>query len=352
MKRLIILITTIFVCSISMFANETTLLKRTIQITPQKYLRYWKNPKAAEPIYNTSSWYPNVQFDVLGPIESGSNLTFEIEKPNGQAWLKIKMQTPSLEDDVWETIKPVSINRDDEEKLAIIESGIFSFRIRLKNALSGADKVLFTGKFKVNLLSLDQNIPENKGHKEFMVDYDWHLPLAYLWLNPVSDENVPYLSAQFCLKGDIRGGDTEAYLFFNGKQIAKSTTNPSYQKLTSGADEPHHRYMIFQYDFATVRGFNKSSSSNDFSANFFLDKNAGNYEIKLLRRNQLTRTINFMVGADGKIVDNEITKKANLGGVRLIFPAKILGTTDGQFNAVAWQTEALFYNPLIGFSVQ
>ena len=69
-------------------------------------------------------------------------------------------------------------------------------------------------------LSLDENIPENKGKKEFMVDYDWHLPLAYVWLNPQQDADVPLLSAQVCMKGKIAAGTVESALFFNGKQIS------------------------------------------------------------------------------------------------------------------------------------
>lgn len=352
MKKTAIIIATVFFLSVSAIAGEVTLLKRTVYITPQKFLRYWKNPKAAEPNYNTNSWYPKIKFDVLGPIESGNKLYVEFDRANGTPWMKVNMFTPTLEDDIWETIKPDSISSDEEEKMASIETGSFNFRIKMKNALAGTDKVLFSGKYKVNLLTLDQNIPENKGKKEFMVDYDWHLPIGYLWLNPVSDEDVPYPSAQFCFKGDIRSGTTEAYLFYNGKQIGKANVNSSQQEMTSGANEPHHRYTIVQYDFMTVRGFNKSSGYNNWSSIFFLDKNPGNYEIKVLRNNQLARSINFTVGKDGKIVDNGIAKSVNLGGVRMIFPTKVLGTSDGQFNAMAWQTEAIWSNPLIGFAVQ
>jgi hypothetical protein len=333
-------------------AGELTLLKRTIYVTPQKYLRYWKTPKAAEPVYNTNSWYPHFRFDVLGPIESGSKLYVEIDRAAGTPWMTIKMQTTSLEDDVWETIKPESISSEEEEKQASIETGSFNFRIKLKNPINGTDKVLFTGKFKVNQLTLDQNIPENKGKKEFMVDYDWLLPLAYIWLNPTSDENVPHFSTQVCLKGNIPSGGVEAYLFYNGKQVSKAETIGNPETLTSGADEPHHRYTILQADFPRVRGFNKGSNNNNWSDTFFFDKNPGNYEIKFLRSNQLVRTINFTVGADGKIADNGIAKSVNLGGVRMIFPAKISGTLDGQFNPAAWQTDAIFSNPLQGFSIQ
>lgn len=353
MKKTVILFAAFLFLTVSAMAGELTLLKRTIYITPQKYLRYWKNPKAAEPNYNTNSWYPKVRFEVLGPLESGSKLYVEFDRANGTPWMKVNMFTPTLEDDVWEAVKPESISSDEEEKMASIETGTFNFRIKLKNALAGTDKVLFSGKFKVGQLSLDQNIPENKGKKEFMVDYDWHLPIGYVWVNPVDDEDVPYISTQVCLKGAVAAGKEEAYLFYNGKQISKDTSSAYSRKeeLTSGSNEPHHRYSILQFNFINVRAFNKSASRNDYSQNFFIDKNPGNYEIKVLRNNQLVRTINFTVGADGKIVDNGIAKSANLGGVRLIFPAKISGTSDGQINSMAWQTDAIWGNLLQGFSM-
>ncbi len=349
MKKLSIIFAILLFTTVSALANEVTLLKRTIFVTPQKFLRYWKNPKAAEPVYNTNSWYPNIKFDVLGPIESGGKLYVEFDKANGTPWMKVNMFTPTLEDDVWETIMPERIDSAIEEKLASIEVGTFNFRIKLKNAQGGTDKLLFSGKYKVNQLSLDQKIPENKGKKEFMVDYDWHLPLSYVWVNPEIDQDVPFISTQICLKGNIEPSKQEAYLFYNGKQISKSlNTNPK-NVMTSGADEPHHRYSILQYDFMNIRAFNQSQSMNDFSQNFFIDKNKGNYEIRVMRSGQVVRTINFTVGKDGKIVDNGIGKNAKIGGVRMIFPAKISGILDGTFNATAFQTDALFGNPLSGF---
>jgi hypothetical protein len=119
--------------------------------------------------------------------------------------------------------------------------------------------------------------------------------------------------------------------------------------MSSAADEPSHRWAIWEVTFSNVRGFNKSGNPENYSAQHYLDKNPGEYEIKLMRDNNLSRSIKFTVGTDGKIVDNMVAKKANLGGVRMIVPVKILGTADGQYNTAAWQTEALFYNPLAGF---
>jgi len=352
MRRVFLLILAISFFAVSGFGAEITLLKRTISVTPYRFLRYWKNPKAAEPVYNTYSWVPKVNFEVLGPIEGGSKIFVEVDKPDGSRWMNINMRTPEIEEDIWEVIKAEDVDTDTLEKQAILDQGVFKFRIKMKNALAGTDKVLFAGSFKVGTYLLDQSIPDYKGKKDFYVDYDWHLPMAYLWLNPQSDENVPQLATQVCLRGKVDNSKIEAYLFYNGKQVSK-VAGSSYsekQVFTSAADEPSHRWAIWEFSFPTVRGFNKSESQNDYSSNFFLDKNPGEYEIKIMRDNQLSRSIKFTVGRDGKIVDNGVATTAKLGGVRMIVPAKILGTGDGQYNAAAWQTEALFGNPLTGFT--
>jgi hypothetical protein len=52
--------------------TEPSLLKRTINVTLKRYLRYWKNPAAAEPVYDTWSWVPLISFAVNGPVPGGS----------------------------------------------------------------------------------------------------------------------------------------------------------------------------------------------------------------------------------------------------------------------------------------
>jgi hypothetical protein len=353
MKKIILFIIALMILSVSVEAAPV-ILKRTIQVTPKRFLRYWKNPKAAEPVYDTYSWIPEIRFEALGPIESGEKLYAEFDTPDGKPWMKVNFRTPSLDADGWEVIKADSVEDSVLEKQAITSEGVFPFRIKMKNALSGTDATLFSGKFKVGTYLLDQKIADYKNKKDFFIDYDWHLPLAYVWLNPISDENIPQLATQICLRGEVDPAKLEAYLFYNGKQIAKQpgSSNGERQRYSSAANEPSHRWQIWEFTFTDVRGFNRSESSAQFPRSFFLDKNPGEYEIKIMRDNQLSRSIKFMVGADGKIVDTGIAKTANLGGVRMIVPAKISGTADGQYNAKAWQTEALFFNPLSGFTAR
>lgn len=361
MKFRKVIITTFFAASIvlSGLAGESvaqgpTLLKRTVEVTPKRFLRYWRNPNAAEPVYNTYSWVPQVQFDILGPTTSGSKFYVEFDMPDGKPWIKYNMRTPEIGDDIWETIKMETVSESELEKKAILNEGVFPFRIKVKNALSGTDTVFFSGKIKVGTYLLDQKIPDYKGKKDFYIDYDWHLPLAYIWLNPRDDEHVPQLATQICLRGDVNADKLEAYLFYNGKQVAKQTANGNNlsRRLSSAADEPSHRWTIWEITFPLVRGYNQSPSMNDYSSQYFLDKNPGEYEIKIMRSNQLSRSIKFSVGRDGKIADNGVGKQAKVGGVRMIFPAQILGTADGSYNTAAWRTESLFFNPLAGFIAQ
>lgn len=333
--------------------TSPTLLKRTVNVSVKRYVRYWKNPSAAEPVYNTYSFVPQIRFDMLGAITAGSQLSAEFDTPDGKPWITYKMHTPELEPDVQQTIMIEDTMSDaDLEKKAILIEGIFPFRIRLKNALAGTNTVLFSGKYKVATYAPDQAIPEYRGKKEFYIDYDWYLPFGYLWLNPEADQDVPFLSSLFCFKGTDSATKMEAYLFYNGKQIDKITAgeNSMKQTMTSAADSAAYRYNIWQFGFANVYGFNHSSSANDYSSKFFLDKNPGNYEIKVLRDNQLARSMTFSVGADGKIIDTGIAVSNKLGGVRMIFPVKIVGTADGKWNTEAWRTEALYSNPLAGFT--
>ena len=353
MKKIILLFAFLSIFAGTMFAADATLLKRTIQITPRRFLRYWKNPKAAEPVYNTYSWVPKINFDVLGPAPSGSKIYTEFDTPDGKPWMRIDMHVNQIDDDVLEKLQSEDPDEIVLEKQAILSEGLIPFRIKMKNGATGAETLMFSGKFKVGTYLLNQAIPEYKGKKDFFVDYDWLMAMAYVWLNPQTDAEVPPLSTSICLRGETKSDNIEAQLFFNGKQIAtNSGIGAERQQMTSPADEPSHRWSIWEFTFSRVKGFNKSQSASSYTDPFYLDKNPGAYEIRVMRDKQIVRTIDFSVEKDGKIVDNGYAANAKLGGVRKIFPAKISGSLDGTINANAWQTEALFGNPFPGFSIQ
>ncbi len=331
-------------------AQGPTLLKRTVSITARRWSRYWKNPKAAEPQYNTWCWTPQVRFEVLGPVADGSQFQVEIALPDGKPWMTLDMRTRELQDDYFDDVRMVDVDDDTMERRAILTpAGLFPFKIVLKNELQGTNNVMFAGKFKVGTYAPNQAIPEFKGKQEFYVDHDWMLPVGYIWLDPQIDENVPALSALMTFRGQDELSEMTGYLYYNGKKIAEARGNDKDERSNS-TGEKNSVYYNWQFTFATVRGFNKDTSANNYSSIFFLDKNPGDYEIKVLCGGALCREAKFSIGPDGKFVDNGIVAANKINTSTILIPVKVLGTLDGQWQPMAWKTDALYGNPLKGFA--
>lgn len=330
-------------------AAGPTLLKRTVAISAKRYLRYWPNPSAAEPKYNTWSWTPQVEFQILGPVPGGSQWMFEVATPDGKPWISFKLPTQEVGDDELITVKGPDLDQNELEKKAIIQTGLFPFKITLKNALAGSNDVLFAGKFKVATYAPDQAIPEYKGKQEFYVVQDWRLPIGYIWYDPKLDENVPTISVQMWFRGTRSGGKMEGVMFYKGQQIA-TANGGNESEISTGVGDPEGRWGLWTFQFAKVRGYNHDTSANNWDGVFFVDKNPGDYEVKVLREQKLARSATFSVGADGRIVDNGIAKQNNLGGIRMVLPVKIIGDQDVKYDPLSWKTDALYGSGLAGFN--
>ena len=87
-----------------------------------------------------------------------------------------------------------------------------------------------------------------------------------------------------------------------------------------------------------------------FGPLYLLSENAGDYEIKILYKGHLVRSIKFAVDAEGKLVDNGIGTSNKLGNSRIIVPVQVLGDSDGQWDKMSWKTDAFYGNPLTGFT--
>lgn len=332
-------------------STEASILRRTMNVWPRRFLRYWKNPAAAEPVYDTWSWAPEISFSIYGPVVSGSQVYVEWDTPDGKPWFTQRMATPTLEPDYYDEVRNVEdINFDALEKKAItVQSGMFPFRVKLKNSLNGTEQLLFAGKYKVVPSVPDQNIPEFRGKKEFVIDEDWRIPMAWVWLNPTNNEKAPILNTQMWFKASNSSDNFEAFLYYNGKQISNSKAGSADETLYNASDQKETRYSLRTFFFSMVRGWNQDPYSN-YNSSFFLDKNPGEYEVKILRNGELSRSFKFTVGSDGKVVDNGVAKNSKVGGTRWIIPSKILGTADGKVNLSAWQTDAFYGNTLTGFT--
>jgi hypothetical protein len=80
-----------------------------------------------------------------------------------------------------------------------------------------------------------------------------------------------------------------------------------------------------------------------------MDKNPGEYELKVLWNNKLARSVKFTVPAGGKL-DTGLAASNKLGTDRLIVPVQIIGDQDGAWDKAAWRTDAFYGNPLTGFT--
>lgn len=331
-------------------ATGPTILKRTIEVYNYRFLRYWPNPKAAEPQYNTWSWVPRISFEILGPVPGGSQWVVDSQMPDGKPWISYKCRTDEAGDD--ELVKVEGPVSDDDEKKAITQTGLFPFKIHLKNALAGTDTVMFEGKARIGTYPLDQTIPEYKGKREFFVDQDWRLPVGIIWLNPTMDENVPPLSVSMWFRGARSGTKLDAFLIHNGQPIGtvEASSNNMEGEIKTGVGDPMGSWGRFTFTFVKVRGFNKDTSANRYPDVYYLDKNPGDYEVRVLRDGKLARVAKFTVGADGWPSDNGVAANNKMGGIRKVLPVQIIGDQDPGYNRDAWKTDALYGNPLTGFT--
>ncbi len=327
-----------------------TLLKRTVTVSTKRFLRYWPHPSAAEPKYNTWSWTPQISFQILGPVPGGSQWMFEASTPDGKPWVSYKLRTDEVGNDELVTIKGPDLDENELEKKAITQTGLFPFKITLKNALAGTNTAVFEGKFKVATYAPDQAIPEYKGKQEFYVVQDWRLPIGFIWYDPTVDENVPVISVQMWFRGTHSGGKMEGVLFYKGQQVG-SVNASNTEEISTGVGDPQGRWGLWTFQFLKVRGYNHDpSTATSYPETFFLDKNPGDYEIKVLREQKLARSATFSVGSDGRIVDNGLAKQNKLGGIRMVLPIKIIGDQDLKYDPMSWKTDTLYGVGLSGFT--
>jgi hypothetical protein len=81
-----------------------------------------------------------------------------------------------------------------------------------------------------------------------------------------------------------------------------------------------------------------------------MDKNPGEHEVKSLRQGKLVRAAKFEVGGDGRIADNGVSRRNELGTSRMTIFAAVTGDEDGSNpDLQAWKSTTFFGNSLSGF---
>jgi len=331
-----------------------TLDKTTVIIRANTYSQW--DSKANTDKYG---WVPQLDFKVNGPVPSGSVISFEMTTPDGKPWVSADCETSAVADG--EVLKIEACGRDLQKNKMLWTAavGMFGVKISIKNELQGINQNFFNGKFKVSKIFYG-DVPNDKNNYAWYVDYDWALPIAELYPDAIEQtyggpqvKDAQPLVATFWFRGSE--ANATAYLFHDGQQIG-STENTSLGmavgeqgvELIEKANVPI-AWIKNKYIFTHVLVTNREKNGSHGDA-FRLDKNPGEYEVKVLRKGKLVRTVKFTVGSNGRIVDPGITQQNALGTQRITVFASVAGDEDGRKpDLAAWKSTAFFGEPLKGF---
>jgi hypothetical protein len=336
------------------YAAQPTIDKTTILVEPQTNTTF--NPATSTLTYG---WLPWISFNVNGPVPSGSLISVEMSKPDGKSWVAFDCETDSVAAGEVLKINRCGGNKFESDRMSTA-AGQYGFKISIKNELEGLNQTLFSGKLKANKAFYKKDYYNKDGY-EWYVDYDWALPIAEIfpdateWTSGrIVEKEVKPLMVSFWFRG-ATDGKSVAYLFYKGNQIASTETTEeggSWQERQATLLDIRtfpFSWVKNRYHFTHVLVSNSEKPDRHTDA-FRMDKNPGEYEVKILRKGKLVRTAKFTVGADGKIVDNGVTGQNDLGTERMTVFANVLGDEEGrQPDLAAWKSTAYFEGPLKGF---
>jgi hypothetical protein len=351
-------LTTVFFAVTARAQDQPTIQKDSVQVTAFTLSSYKKD-------FKVFSWVPRLQLRVNGPVASGSQIYAEFNLPGGTSW---KFDCKTEERGAGHVLKIEECGGRDAlgEDKGTTYTGPVNFTIKMRNELAGGDATLFTGKFKVAKVHSNETGPDYVNHFVYYVDQDWNLPIGYVFLEPddVYEWKKPTLSFAFWARTEINGPH-EPHLFHNGKEVGKlmyegeevckpSCGTEEVHNEPTHITEPHGQFIWtrLRCNFPNIKAWNKTGEENKtmFGPLYLLSENAGDYEIKILYKGHLVRSIKFSVDAEGKIVDNGIATANKLGNNRVIVPVQVLGDSDGAWDKNAWKTDAFYGNPLTGFT--
>lgn len=339
-------------------SDEPTVAKDFVHINAFCFTTYQKK----DDVY---SWVPRMEFRVNGPIESGSVLWVEFTLPSGP-WVKFDCKTEETKKGYWYEAKGGA--RDIPEDQGSIHTGPVDFAIHCRNELQGTDKVIYKGRFNVAKVHSNETGEKNAEHWVYYVDHDWTLPIGYVYYEPESVRGwqFPEFKAAFWARGDPQ--ELVPHLFYNGKEIGKIFLDDTPMGKATASVEyditPSHipddslpqraRWVRVECSFPNIKAWDKTGEKRGMHAGqkgeiHLLDKNPGEYEVKVLWKGKLARSMKFTVGPDGKVA-NTIARDNKLGSNRYIVPVKIIGEQDGNWNKDAWKTDAFYGNPPTGFT--
>lgn len=321
---------------------------RSLILNVEDTERYWPDPKK-DPVVGKSAWIPkqdNLHFVLEGPMDGGGKLWMEFIKSDGKSWIQTECTpTDSLDNG---QVADVNCNTIEPQK-AILDTGNFGFKIHYDNASKGIHTELFKGNFKVGTYLNKETKKPN-----FYINEDWRVPTGYVSLDVAAEPDAPTFRAYFWFKHrDLNFEKLTAQLFYNGKAVGSNTAENNFAENISDRKtyaEPvdakqDYSYQLWKFVFANVRGKLENPDSYEGSNLFVLNKNPGNYELKVMYGGKLVRTAAFSVGSNGKIAAPGSVEKDSNGNQRFLIPTKVMGDVDLVWDKNAYKTDVYYGNP-------
>lgn len=332
--------------------DRQLLIRDSIYIQASTHKDYWKMPGQKH-----SSWVPTVK---LGVFFTGYTVPYVAEyfNPDGSPWFSesLKESWPDGEETVWFQSDNITTYNARETK-STVATGVYG--VKVTNANTGA--AVFQGKFKVGKFLPPYRSPNES---EFYVDHDWVMPIGYISYDFSNFKGSGYggfaVKASMWFKKDMpdRDNGLEARLFFNGRQVATTgdgsgsvvqTASRASSTAKLSADLHHWELWTFNWKKAILDNGGGYNPDNHPNAHL-VDKNPGDYVIKVFKNDVLVREAKFTVGPDGRVGDSTYHKPDYLTYHKVIIPVTVIGQAE-KYNAAAWKTEAFYNNPMAGFSV-
>lgn len=336
--------------------SKPLLVRDSVYIQAATHTAYWKTPNVKQ-----TSWLPKVRFNMFYDWKESLNFTAEYFNPDGTPWYSETLEGDNRSADL--TV-PFTSNRDTNYRIRLrdtkstIATGVFG--IKITNSATG--EVVFQGKFKVGKFPIQFS---RETRNEYYVDHDWLMPIgdvSFHFSNFIGEDlgfNFPVQVGMWFKKslGSTDHG-LEGRLFYKGQQIATTKPNEREDRASEFAvnspDLHHWRRWEFQWSDRADREVTVDNGGSyhrdNMPKSFFIDKNPGEYTVKVFHNGVQVREAKFTVGADGKVVDGGYQKPGYLTYHKVLIPVTIIGNSE-KWNAAAWKTEAFYGNPMTGFSL-
>ncbi len=300
----------------------------------------------AQPDRQTWTWHPKMQFLLRGENPSGTTFLVKYTAA-GKAWVDVPCKDLN---GTWECQGVVPEKRSRE-------TGTFGFEIRMKNALSGTDASVYKGTFKVGKYWDGRPAYEKSEDKkcfEFYVDHDWTLPLGFVILATGRPGEPLALRAYLWFKWGYPQPSGEegvqAHVFYQGKEVCKGHGNDGEEYMSEAMDTSDGTRQITWTRRQLFLDGCKAKVDNPqmYPAAFQMDKNPGEYEIKVLVKGELARVAKFTINPDGTLANPIGVKNPNLNTARAVLPVKVV-TTQVPYDKEAWKSGLLYGNPRADF---